>query len=189
MKRILVGILVVMALALLLIPALTQDDALDPDGEAGFLEVDISTDFVIDPFIISVVAGGGVDVVPLDLDPECVGNVAPAPDARVNLAIDDTDDTLLRIMFVSEQDTTLVIQTPDGAFICNDDSYVPGAEAFSPSVDIQDPEAGTYNIWVGTFEEGTFAPGYLMLTEDEETYPGQVASAILGDVILPLEDE
>ena len=44
-------------------------------------------------------------------------------------------------------DTTLVIRTPSGKWLCNDDH----ADLY-PSVLVGNPESGTYHVWVGTHE-------------------------------------
>ncbi len=183
MKR----LLTLLIIFVVILPVLAQDAEIDPVADASFLEITLPSNFVLDPFIISALAGGNIPA--SSLDASCAGNIAIAPDVRLNwLHNEDTGATDLRIFFISSLDTTLVIQTPSGDFICNDDNTIDGAEPFDPAIDFLAAEEGTYNIWIGTFSTEEFAPGYLMLTEIGETYPGQIVSRILGNVVRPTSE-
>ena len=67
--------------------------------------------------------------------------------------------------FYSDHDPVLVVQTPDGEFLCNDDA---NAQLLDPVVQIDDPASGRYNIWVGAADEGHLLPGILVLTTRPE---------------------
>lgn len=79
------------------------------------------------------------------LGPACVGMVAEAPDFRVDLEGSGAADLDVRVQSVA--DTTLVVFTPDGEWLCNDDW-----NGLNPAVEILSAEPGEYDIWVGTFE-------------------------------------
>ena len=73
------------------------------------------------------------------------GNVADAPD--VDLYYSTSGSSTLYISAISGEDTTLLINLPDGSWVCDDDSYGDG----DPIVVIPGAESGLYDIWVGTY--------------------------------------
>ena len=79
-----------------------------------------------------------------DLDPSCSGFVAEAPDYTVTMPASEG----LRFTATSEADTTLVVITPDGQVLCNDDY-----RDLNPGLVVVDAPAGAYAVWVGTFGE------------------------------------
>lgn len=127
--------------------------------------VDLNPGFVPDPHEVSVVAGGSVDVGGGDYGSECTGYAAVAPDVRLNWG-DDGD--LLRILFEasdSGDDTTLIVNTPDGRWLCNDD----GGSSLNPLIEINDAGAGRYDIWIGSYTDGDYINGTLKITELSST--------------------
>lgn len=97
-------------------------------------------------FTIELQAGGFIDATQV-LGPACVGMVAEAPDFRLQLQGDGS--VQLDTSVASTADTTLVISTPDGQWLCNDDS-----DGFDPAIEVPRARAGLYDIWVGTFSVG-----------------------------------
>jgi hypothetical protein len=82
----------------------------------------------------------------VDIAPECWGQIDPSrPDAVVSL---DGGAGQLEISATSATDTTLVVVTPEGARLCNDDS-----SGLDPAVTVLPAGAGDYAIWVGTYDE------------------------------------
>ena len=43
-------------------------------------------------------------------------------------------------------DVTLVVNTPSGEWLCSDD-----ANGTNPHIQVDQPQSGTYNIWIGTY--------------------------------------
>lgn len=76
----------------------------------------------------------------------CTGYIEAAP--TVGLTI--RGDGPVAITAASGTDLVLLLQTPSGGWFCSDD-----ADGLNPGVQIDDPEAGVYKVWAGTF--GTFA--------------------------------
>lgn len=128
------------ALALLLAAPLTaaQDVSADPTYGDVFLD----EGFTPDPHATGLLAGGSVEV---DLPGCSYGTVSDAPD--VDLYYTTSGGSDLYIYAVSGDDTTILVNTPDGAWTCDDDSYGDG----DPIVVIRDAPAGLYDIWVGTY--------------------------------------
>jgi hypothetical protein len=88
-----------------------------------------------------------------------VGWIATAPDYRVNFTAGSADLTLI-FSVQSEADTTLVINDSQGNWLCNDDS-----DGLNPVVHIDAPVSGQYDVWVGTYSEGSLQPSTLNVSE------------------------
>jgi len=132
-------------------------DALTPTAEPSFGSVPLSDNIQIDPYIVTLLSGGSIDASTLNLGDACVGYIAPAPDYRVTW---EGTTSPLRFYFASDGDTTMVVMGPDSQAICNDDGF-----GLDPMIEITNPAAGDYNVWVGSYEEDEFAPGYLMISK------------------------
>lgn len=130
-------------------------DAENPEPSA-YLTLDMQAGFALDPFLVSLNGGGEVDA--STLDDACVGYINDRPVLTANWtgAVD-----ALRIFFYSDSDSTLVIQRPDGSYACADDvdENVLDAELVA-----EQPAAGTYKIWVGSYEPEQLIPGLLVIT-------------------------
>ena len=97
----------------------------------------------------SIAAGGGIAA--SFVAAGCTGYVAQAPDLSIN------NSTLvgiipLDIAATADGDTTLLVHTPDGRWLCDDDSG-PG---LNPAIRINGPVNGQYDVWVGTYAPGAF---------------------------------
>lgn len=123
-----------------------------------FGSVSLRSGFLPDPYAIGMVSGGEIEV---DLGGECIGYAAAAPDFRLNWS---GEAPQLRVMFVADDggDTTLLVNQPDGTWRCNDDAR---AGTLDPMVAVDSPIAGQYDIWVGSFDAGSYISGTLYITE------------------------
>ena len=99
-----------------------------------------------------------------------INNTAPGVDLNF-----DTDGTLpLKIFVRSSTDTVILVNLPDGEWVCNDDY-----DGTSAAVLLDDPLSGNYNIWVGTFGSDVQEPAatlYFTELPDVEVYSGAEAS-------------
>jgi hypothetical protein len=133
----------------------TPPDADNPEPSA-YLTLDMQAGFALDPFLVSLNGGGELDA--STLDPACVGyiNDRPVLTADWEGAVD-----FLRIFFYSDSDSTLVIQQPDGSYLCADDvdENVLDAELVA-----EQPATGSYKVWVGSYEPNQLIPGLLVIT-------------------------
>lgn len=137
---------------------------LDPQLASNFGSTDLEAGFTPDPFSEDLVSGGPVDV--SYLGDECRGFATAASDYDVTYESGAAD--LLRFYFVADTaDTTLIVNAPDGSWHCNDDA--PGT--IDPMIDFSNPESGRYDIWVGSFEEGSENAGTLYVTELDSNSP------------------
>ncbi len=124
-----------------------------------------------DPHVIEVISGAtqnnSVDIASFDLGDQCRGFATSQPDYRVFL---EDSGNFLRIFFASEGgegDTVLVINQPDGEWVCVDDSF----NTLNPTVDFDPPLEGQYDIWIASYYEDENVPGYLVITQDDNLSP------------------
>lgn len=143
--RILVSMTAFLALLLAAGLATAQDQ---PNWAAAptYGTQNLSAGFMPDPVEVSLLAGGPNQV----SIPGCVGYINnAAPDVDLNYTAGGFQ---LSIYVKSDADTTLVINQPDGTYVCNDDT-----SGFNPAVILESPQSGNYNIWVGNYD-GTATP-------------------------------
>lgn len=133
------------------VPAAAQD----PGLTANFGERRLSVGFTPDPYSVDVVAGGSIDA--SRLGGSCVGKISSAPDFQLTYSAGS-----LPLVFRtrSGEDTTLVINAPNGRWYCDDDSYGDG----DALVRFNAPQSGVYDVWIGTYGD-TPAAGQLQITE------------------------
>jgi S1-C subfamily serine protease len=134
--------------------------AQDTSASARYGVVSLSSDFRPDPHIVTVQAGGGNSAA--SLGSGCAGYIS---NERADFELNYTSGTYsLGIYVVGDIDTTLVINDPSGKWYCNDDFG--GHGGVNPGVVFQNPTGGTYDIWVGSYEEdGTGKEVDLVITE------------------------
>ena len=141
------------------------ENELDWSLAPNFGSTELASGFTPDPFEQAVTSGGPIDASYLGGD--CRGFATAAPDFDVTYEAGSL--TLLRFYFVADaaDDTTLIINAPDGSWYCNDDA--PGT--IDPMFDFTNPESGLYDVWVGSYEQGTSVEGVLYVTELESNAP------------------
>jgi hypothetical protein len=126
-------------------------------GQGGaFLTMSPQAGFPLDPFVVSLQGGGPVAASTLAKD--CPGYITSAPSFSVEYR---GKGDLIRAFFYSDGDTTLVLQTPDRKFLCNDNTT---AQLLDPTIELQKPAPGRYNLWVGSAVAQDLIPGFLVLT-------------------------
>ncbi|MDD3876354.1 MAG: hypothetical protein PHT69_07010 [Bacteroidales bacterium] len=138
-------------------------DSLNATEEPTFETVRLSQNFVPDSQTVRVTSGGSVDVSTLGLNAEWRGFVSSAPDVRLYWTGSSTN---LRIYFKADDssgDATLIIKTPNGTWLGNDDTRT-GCN--NPMLLLSEYGEGEYNIWVGSYSTGNFITGNLTITEN-----------------------
>ena len=133
--------------------AAAQDYSLPPT----YGSVALNPGFLPDPHQAQVVAGGTIDA--SSINNACVGLIANAPDYRLQYG---GGGSQLFIGVTSSVDTTLVVNGPDGNWYCNDDY-----NGLNPLVGGEMPDAGQYDIWVGTYGSSN-APATIFITEYDQ---------------------
>jgi len=124
--------------------------------QRAYVSLDLDAGNPLDPFIVSVNGGGTLNAAALGGD--CAGYVNSAPVARITW---HGEADFATIFFFSDHDPSLIIQSPDGAFHCNEDA---NSALLDPSITIKKPKSGIYNIWVGGYYADELIPGVLVVT-------------------------
>ena len=137
----------VAALGLLSVGFVPVSNAQDISGNANFGEVTLSSGFTPDPYVVGIVSGGNIDAD--SLGGSCRGRISNNPDFRLRWSAGSGSLPLI-ISASSSEDTTLVINAPDGRWYCNDD----GGQGLNPSFRFNNPRGGRYEIWVGSYSGG-----------------------------------
>lgn len=140
-------------------PVATLNYSLSPN----YGSTSLTSGFVPDPFTVGVTSGGSVNV--SYLGGSCTGFTTAAPDFRVSYTSGGA--SMLRFYFVGSGDTTLTINSPSASYFCADDSY----GTLNPTIDFSSPQSGSYDIWIGSFTQGTFTSGTLYVTELSGNHP------------------
>ena len=131
------------ALALIAAPAYAQNINSGASGTYG--QTSLRAGFEPDPYTVSVLGGGPIDAT--DVNADCNGGyIAQRASFTLRYTANTTEYPNLYIGATSDADTTIVVRTPNGQWVCNDDS-----NSLNPMVTIEQPRNGRYQIWVGRF--------------------------------------
>jgi hypothetical protein len=148
----------VVALLIAAVPTFAQS-VLSPGAAPTYGSVSLQAGFLPDPYEVSVTSGGLYSAY-VALGSECAGYINDAPDFNVRWS-GATEE--LYIGFESDAvdaDTTLVVRTPSGFYWCSDDVY-----GLDPEVYLSYPQAGTYQVWVGSYSSDEYNSGTLYVSE------------------------
>jgi serine protease Do/protease YdgD len=145
-----------------------------PTGGSGgaFLTINPLAGFPLDPFLVSAQGGGPLEAGALAQ--YCTGYIPANPTVTVDY---EGKGDLLKVFFYSDGDTTLVIQMPDGKYVCSDDT---SRLVLDPTVEIKKPALGRYNVWVGSAVAKDLVPGFLVFTARADTNASMLA---LGSLV------
>ncbi|HEY8427560.1 MAG TPA: hypothetical protein VIL20_04265 [Sandaracinaceae bacterium] len=155
---------VVLGLAAWAGTGLAQTALVTGGRNSNFGRRSLSRNFMPDPLTVAVVSGGQLDASALNLGTDCRGFVTREPDFILDY---NPAGSFLRLYFVGNGDTTLLVHDPRGRWHCNDDSY----GGIHPTVDLQGPAAGRYDVWVGSYRAGENVRGTLHVTEMRTRHP------------------
>lgn len=128
----------------------------NPNSDPNYGTITLSSGFTPDPRVVSLRAGG--DTAATRAGSNCRGFITDAPDVRLNFTAGSLP---LIISVAAASDTTLVINGPDGRWYCNDD----GGNGANPRLQLNNPQSGRYEIWVGTYRAGNSQPARLHISE------------------------
>ncbi len=124
------------------------EEALDPSLALG-VEVDphhgrvsLTAGFAPDPFTRAVEGWGEI---PNPVS-GCAGWIGVGPDLELNYT-QGIYDLFFYAVAEGEGDLNLLVQTPEGEWLCDDDSL----GSLNPVIAISSPPSGTYRIWVGSY--------------------------------------
>jgi hypothetical protein len=124
--------------------------------------INLSSGFMPDPQRYPGQSGG--PVVASTVQSDCRGFIPAQPSFILTTA---TGFRFLRVFAESGQDTTLMIRGVSRTW-CADDTY-----GQNPGVDLRGLPPGRYDIYVGSYAQGTVAPYQLGITELANVAPGR----------------
>ena len=130
---------------------------LDRSENPAYGSVELQGGFHPDPHVVSMVSGGSVNVAEQGIGGDCRGWAASKPDFKLYYS---DARSYLRLSVEATGDTTLVVNAPSGAWYCNDD-----ADDRNPELEFSSPEAGRYDIWVGSYSASDRLSTQLKITE------------------------
>lgn len=142
------------------------------DMKRAYVTVDLAAGFPLDPFLVSVNGGGELDA--SVLSDQCHGYINDSPTVTVHWS---GQADLVRAFTYSDADPALVIQTPEGKFLCGDDA---STLMLDSQIEIANPPAGTYNIWVASAKPKQLLPTILVLTAHSDV---TLANFQLGNLV------
>lgn len=155
---------------------------LDINGRANFGGGRLTTGFTPDPWTFNLTAGGGrspINVADLNMRDEVTGRpctrsfVTRRPDFHFNFTA-GTTFPLLRFYVITQNDSdaTLLVNEPNGRWRCNDDhGHSDWTHPLMPVIDFHNPQAGRYDVWVGTYDTSSNNPAVFHVTELESNHP------------------
>ncbi|MDQ3034272.1 MAG: nodulation protein NodZ [Myxococcota bacterium] len=122
--------------------------------------------FTPDPFELATRGGGALHAAAMGLGAGCRGYVDARPDVVLRFS---GAAAFLRVFVRSSSDVTLIVAEPGGRFLCNDDA-VPGRNT-NPVIDVYQPRAGQYDVWIGGHARGEEVAATLFVTTARTTGP------------------
>lgn len=144
-------------------PAAAQDPSAPPLLGAR----DLASGFTPDPYVLTVSAGGPIDVDKSRLPSECTGFITERPTLQIHYQAGRFPLTFATRE--SDADTVLVVNGPDARWHCNDDSenFDMDSEIAFPA-----PTTGYYDVWVGTYLPGAATVTLLVTEQSPEIESG-----------------
>ena len=154
MSRSVIVVIIVLYLAALPVSA---GDGLNPAGAPRYGSHALAPDFAPAPARHNALSGGDIHVKSQNLGDNCLGYAASDPDFLVELSSDFRQITFL---IASEEDTTLIINLPNGSWACNDDT-----NGLNPALVFHNAPPGGYRIWIGSYAAETNDESVLYISE------------------------
>ncbi|MGE0529777.1 MAG: hypothetical protein AB7G40_06225 [Hyphomonadaceae bacterium] len=145
------------AAAVTLVAAPAYAQRINSNAQGTFGQIQLRTGFTPDPHVVTVNAGGPIDVA--TVSDNCRGFIAERP--SFTLRYRAGDEYPLYVGVVADEDTTLVVRGPNGQWMCDDDS----GDDLNPVISWENPRSGRYQIWVGRFGTSELAPAQLFISE------------------------
>jgi hypothetical protein len=124
----------------------------------------LTSGFVPDPFMVNVNVSNGPANASY-LGGGCGGYTTSAPSFSVNYTSGAFPK--LRFYAVTTGDSVLIINTPGGSYVCNDDSF----GTVNPTLDFDSPSSGRYDVWIASKGPGGSVSGKLFATENSGNHP------------------
>ena len=126
--------------------------AINPNLPPSFGSIGLRSGFVPDPHVVAGRAGGSISA--SAIDGSCRGYVSQEPN---HVLMSQSGFRQLRLLVNSSVDTTLVVMTPNGQILCNDDGG--GGSGLNPVVNLSSGP-GPIRVWVGTYSASGAGAAY-----------------------------
>lgn len=158
------SVIVFVIVLFLAAPSVSAWDGLNPAGAPRYGSHSLAPGFTPVPARYDALSGGDIDVKSLRLGDNCLGYAASDPDFLIELTGDFNRITFL---VASEEDSTLIINLPNGSWACNDDT-----NGLNPALVFHNAPPGSYRIWIGSYAPEAYDESMLYISEDgPETLP------------------
>ena len=128
----------------------------DWQGAPHFGQITLNAGFQPDPYVRNVTAGG-TTALQNCFDGGYQGFVTTRPDFDLYW---NGQSAQLTIAIEANADAILVVNAPDGSWHYNDDY-----RGFNPAITFTNPQAGLYDIWIGSYDGSRRNPARLIFTE------------------------
>lgn len=138
-------------------PPPQQYSGINMSAPASYGSVSLRSGFQPDPYRVNITSGGGYRAD--SVESGCAGWVASAPDFELTYSAGSLP---LILSVASNSDTTILINDPNGIWFCDDDG---GNAGLNPSVRLDRPASGVYDIWIGSYRQGENATASLSISE------------------------
>ena len=128
-----------------------------------------------DPFSLSLTAGGITQSVAAGCG---YGYISQEPDFALTYSTSGFSG--LYFYVEGEGDTTLLIRTPNGGWLCDDDSHGNS----NPIVDIPNAAQGEYQVWAGAYSSGYIQATLYVSERDPAEATSPPPRAILASLLV-----
>lgn len=130
---------------------------LNPEGAPRYGNHALAPGFSPAPARFNGLSGGDIAVKSLNLGDNCLGYAASDPDFLIELSEEFSRITFLN---ASAEDTTLIINLPNGSWACNDDT-----NGLNPALVFHNAPPGPYQVWIGSYAAETTDQSVLYISE------------------------
>jgi hypothetical protein len=160
----------------------------DTDPTVATLTLGGPNAFWLDPTLVSLHSGAstGPRVEASRLGRGCVGAINERPEVVLHWTAEERVEKL-HLFFLSMGDPTMLVVTPAGDVLCNDDL---NPLVLDPKLTIAKPAPGRYAIYLGSFADKTTTPGFLVVTslnlspatlDIEQLFPRKIHPGAVGE--------
>jgi hypothetical protein len=158
-------------------------DTLNPAGDPRYGRYELAPAFAPSPFTRDALSGGDIEVKALRLGDNCLGYAASDPDFLIELT---SEFNRITFLVASADDTTLIINLPNGSWACDDDT-----NGLNPALVLHDAPAGAYRLWIGSYSAETYDESILYISQAQPeslpttaTGPDPARDPLYGDTTL-----
>jgi len=131
---------------------------LNPNGAPRYGRHALAPGFTPAPARYDALSGGDIAVKSLNLGDNCLGYAASDPDFLIEL---NNEFSRITFLVASADDTTLIINLPNGSWACNDDT-----NGLNPALVFHNAPPGAFQVWIGSYTAETNDESVLYISEE-----------------------